>query len=63
MSSKWVRTTLVAEGLVVNVRFPKGLFNDTDLTRLLLTLWTKDNLGYIPERYRVQFSFITNVYC
>ena len=25
-----------------------------DLSRVLLTLWTRDDLLYIPERYRVQ---------
>jgi hypothetical protein len=29
----------------------------------LLTLWTKDDLIFIPERYRIQFTFISRVYC
>ena len=34
-----------------------------DLTRVLLTLWTRDDLMFIPERYRVQTTFIVHVYC
>jgi hypothetical protein len=34
-----------------------------DLTRVLLALWTRDDLIFIPERYRVQTTFIIHVYC
>ena len=29
----------------------------------MLTFWTKDDLIFIPERYRIQFTFIIRVYC
>ena len=29
----------------------------------MLTLWTKDDLSFTPERYRIQFTFIIRVYC
>ena len=53
-----VRKTLVAEGVVINQRRPKHNFTARDLTRVLTGLWTKDNLVFIPERYRIQFIFI-----
>jgi Protein of unknown function (DUF3435) len=58
-----VRKTLTVEGLVINRRRPKHNFTTRDLTRLLLTLWTQDDQIFIPERYRVQFTFIIRVYC
>jgi len=60
---KWVRKTLTVEGVVANIKRPKHNFSVTDLTRLLVTLWTKDNIIYDPERYRLQFTFIFRVYC
>ena len=42
---------------------PKHNFTSRDLTRILLTLWTQDDLIFIPERYRVQTTFIIHVYC
>lgn len=51
------------KGLAVNKRRPKHNFTASDLTRLLRTLWTQDDLIFIPERYRVQFTFIIRVYC
>ncbi|OAG42721.1 AdoMet-dependent rRNA methyltransferase SPB1 [Fonsecaea monophora] len=50
----WVRQTLTREGIVVNKHRPKHNFTDRDLNRVLLTLWTRDDLIFIPERYRVQ---------
>ena len=47
----------------MNKRKPKYNFMEQDLTRILSTLWTKDDLVFIPERYRVQFTFIIHVYC
>jgi len=58
-----VRKTLTLEGLVVNKHKPKHNFTPRELTRILLTLWTKDNIIFIPERYRIQFTFIVRVYC
>ena len=58
-----MRKVLTREGLVVNKHRPKHNFQTRDLTRLLLTLWTKDDLSFTPERYRIQFTFIIRVYC
>jgi hypothetical protein len=58
---QWVRRSLTREGIVVNKHCPKHNFRARDLTRVLLTLWTRDDLIFIPERYRVQTTF--NVYC
>lgn len=60
---QWVRTTLVKEGLVVKKHVPKHNFADRDLSRVLLALWTHDDLLFIHERYRVQVTFIIHVYC
>lgn len=60
---QWVRRVLTAEGIVVNQRLPKDNFSVENLTHVLRTLWTKDDLSYVPECYRVQFMFIINVYC
>ena len=38
---------------MVNKRRPKHFFILRDLTRLLLTLWTQDDLIFIHERYRL----------
>ena len=54
---------LTAEGLLVNKRRPKHNFTATDLVRIIVCLWTKDDLNFIPERYRIQFTFITLVFC
>ncbi|KAH0543790.1 hypothetical protein FGG08_001972 [Glutinoglossum americanum] len=59
----WVRRTLTKEGVIVNKRRPKYLFGKEDLTEVLLTLWTKDDLIFIHERSRIQFTFIFHVYC
>lgn len=48
---------------MVNNRISKHNFTCSDLDRILLTLWTKDDLTFIPERYRIQFTFIIRVYC
>jgi hypothetical protein len=60
---QWVRQSLALEGIVVNKHRPKHNFTVRDLTRILLTLWTRDDLIFIPERYRVQTTFIARVYC
>ena len=60
---QFVRTTLVDEGLAVNRHRPKYNFTERSHTRLQGTLWTTDDLMFIPERYRVQTTFIDNVYC
>jgi hypothetical protein len=48
---------------VINKHREKNNFTEQDATRIILTAWTKDDLIFIPERYRVQFTFIFNVYC
>jgi hypothetical protein len=48
---------------MVNIKRPKHNFSVVDLTRVLVTLWTKDDLIFISERYRLQFTFIFRVYC
>lgn len=58
-----VRQALVAEGLVVKGSKPKHNFYLRDLNRVLVTLWTLDDLIFIPEQYRIQFTFIVRVYC
>lgn len=44
-----VRKTLTAESLVVNKRWEKHLFTLQDLTRILVTLWTRDDLILISR--------------
>jgi hypothetical protein len=61
--TQWIRRVLTVEGFVVNKTRPKHNFRDRDLTRLLVTPWTANDLIFIPERYRVQFTFIVRVYC
>lgn len=51
------------EGLVVNQHLLKYNFTISDLNRILITLWVRDDLKFIPESYRVQFTFIIRVYC
>ena len=58
-----MRRTLVEEKIVVNKHIPKYNFERHDLFQALKTLWTKDDLRVIPERYRVQFTFILRVFC
>lgn len=58
-----MRKVLTVEGLVVNKRLLKHNFTSRDLNRILLLLWTQDNLIFIHERYRIQFTFIIRVYC
>lgn len=58
-----MRQVLTVEGLVVNKRLPKHNFTSRDLNRILLALWTRDDLVFIHERYRIQFTFIIRVYC
>ena len=61
--SQWVRRTLTPEGIVVKKHLPKSNFLERDFAHVRLTLWTQGDLIYIHERYRVQTSFIINVYC
>ncbi|KAN0085538.1 AdoMet-dependent rRNA methyltransferase [Elaphomyces granulatus] len=44
--------TLTKEGLIVKKMKPKHNFGKEDLTKALLTLWTKDDLIFIHERNR-----------
>ena len=48
---------------MVNKHRPKHNFAAHDLTRLLRALWIQDDPIFIPERYRVQFTFIILVFC
>lgn len=58
-----MRRTLTLEGVVANKHRPKHNFTVRDLTRVLLALWTYDDLIFIHERYRVQVTFLIHVYC
>ncbi|EXJ82199.1 hypothetical protein A1O3_06012 [Capronia epimyces CBS 606.96] len=49
-----VRRTLTEETIMVNKHPAKHLFSDRDLGHSFNTLWTKDDLIFIPERYRIQ---------
>ncbi len=60
---QWQRKVLTGEGLLVNKRKPKHNFTASDLPRIVITVWTKDDLHFTPERYRVQFTFIIRVFC
>ena len=46
----------------MNKRLPKHNFTSRDLNRILLALWAQDDLIFIHERYRIQFTFIIRVY-
>ncbi|MCJ1426427.1 hypothetical protein MMC29_004330 [Sticta canariensis] len=59
----WVRKVLTVEGLVVKKHRPKHNFTNRDLNRVSLTVWSRDDLIFIHERYRIQFTFIIRVYC
>lgn len=54
---------MTLEGIVVNKHRLKHNFTQRDVTRLHLTLWTCNDLIFISERYRVQWTFILHVYC
>ena len=54
---------LTAEDLVVNTKKPKYNFAAATLTKVLITLWTKNDLVFFPERYGLQYTFILRVYC
>ena len=41
----------------------KHNFTIRDLTRVLLALWTHDDLIYIHDRHRVQATFLIHAYC
>ncbi|KAJ9493843.1 hypothetical protein LTR99_008933 [Exophiala xenobiotica] len=60
---RWARRTLTLEGIVVNKHRPKHNFMQRDVTPLHLTLWTCNDLIFIPERYRVHWTFILHVCC
>ena len=48
---------------VLNYKKPKYIFQEGELSRLLLTLWTKNDLIFVHERARVQFTLILRIYC
>jgi hypothetical protein len=47
---------------VVNIKRPKRNFSVAVLTRVLVTVWSKDDLIFVPKRCRLQFTFIFRVY-
>ena len=51
------------ESLDVNIRSPEHNFTLLELNQIFWTLWTKDNLIFIPKRYQVQHTFVFYVYC
>lgn len=57
-----VLNTLTTEGLVINKRKLKHKFEEPDLIRVWITLWTKDDLIFISERCRIPFRIITKVF-
>jgi hypothetical protein len=58
-----VRNVLTKEGIVVIKHSDKHNLQCVDATRLLRVLWTKDDLIYIPERYRIQATWVFDLYC
>jgi len=48
---------------VVNIKRPKHFFTERDLHRLLQTTWTQDDLIFVAERCRIQFTFIFLEFC
>lgn len=47
---------------MINKHRPKCNFTVGTLTRAQVTLWTKDDLIFVPERYRIQVTFLINVF-
>jgi hypothetical protein len=60
--AQWARKVFTLDGFVVKKRRPKPNFIPHISTRILLTLWTQDDLIFIPKHYRAQFTFIVRVY-
>ena len=46
----------------MNTRKPKHNFTKKDQNQIVVTLWIKDDLMFIPERYRIQFTYIIRVF-
>jgi hypothetical protein len=59
---RWVRTALVAEKLIVDLRQPKHNLTDRDVSRILTAVLTKDDASYIHERDRIQFNMLVILY-
>ena len=57
-----MRRTLTLEGIIVNKYRPKHNFTIRNLTRILLTLRTRNDLIFIPEHYLVQTTFIVHAH-
>jgi hypothetical protein len=53
----------VEEKLAVNKHRPKNNFTKETLPCMNRTLWTKNDLIFIPERYRIQTTFVDDLYC
>jgi hypothetical protein len=51
------------QGEVVYVKRPKHLFTKRDARRVLRTPWIEDDPIFIPQRYRVQFHYISLEFC
>jgi hypothetical protein len=58
---QFIRNDPVEQGYVVNRHRPKHLFTWRDLTYLLVTLFTPDDLIFIPERYQLQCTLIIHI--
>lgn len=54
---------LKKQGIVSDVRKDKNLFSVADLRNVLVALWTQDDQTFIPERYRIQVTFLLRVFC
>ena len=48
---------------MVNIKRPKHLFTERNLHRLLQTAWTQDDLIFVAERCRIQFTFTFLEFC
>lgn len=54
---------LTNEALVVNKYWLKHNSTVADLTLIVVAAWTKDDLIFTLERYRIQYTCIIPVFC
>ena len=59
---QWVRKTLTAEGVVVNIRRPKHNMTKVDIGRILKTSWIKDDLSSVHVINHLQFNLVVILY-
>ena len=59
---QWVRKTLVAEGVVVNIRHVKQNTTHIDLNRVLKVSWVHDDLSSFHIIDHIQFNFTIILY-